>query len=92
MIPAIGSTGLTRAVQMQGDGVARSEPVAKTASAGSEAAKAQATPAAEMAAAGAPIDTDKVAAIRAKIADGSYKIDPKAIADAMIARDLPGTK
>jgi negative regulator of flagellin synthesis FlgM len=92
MISAIGSTGMARAVQLQGDTVVRSEPVSKTAAGGTEAAKAQATPAAEMAAQGAPIDMDKVAAIRAKIADGSYKIDPQAIADRMIALDLPETK
>ena len=90
MISAIGSTGLTRTVPLQGDGVARSEPVSKAATADSEAAKARSTPAAEMAAAGAPIDTDKVAAIKARIADGSYRIDPNAIAERMIALDLPG--
>jgi len=92
MISAIGSTGLARTVQLQGDAVARSEPVTRAAPSGSEAAKAQSTPAAEMAAQGAPVDMDKVAAIRAKIADGSYKVDPKAIADKMIAFDLPGSK
>jgi negative regulator of flagellin synthesis FlgM len=72
--------------------VTRSEPVSKAAPSGSEAAKAQSTPAAEMAAQGAPIDMGKVAAIRARISDGTYKIDAKAIADKMIALDLPGAK
>jgi negative regulator of flagellin synthesis FlgM len=93
MISAIGSTGTARTVQLQGDAVARAEPVAKAASAGAEAAHAaQATPAAEMAAQGAPVDMDKVAAIRARIADGSYHIDARAIADKMIALDLPETR
>jgi len=92
MISAIGSTGLTRTVPLTGDAVTRSEPVTRAAPAGSEAAKAQSTPAAEMAALGAPVDTDKVAAIRTRIADGSYKIDPKAIAERMIALDLPDAK
>lgn len=88
MISAIGSTGIARHVQLQGEGVTARAPVAKTGSATSEAA-APASPAALMAAEGAPIDTDKVAAIRAKIAAGTYAIDPKAIADKMIAADLP---
>lgn len=89
MISAIGSTGLTRAVTLPGETVVRREPIGKAADVDVEGAKAQATPAADMAAAGAPIDTDKVASIRARIADGSYTIDPKAIADRMIALDLP---
>ncbi len=47
------------------------------------------SPAAQLAAAGAPVDTDKVAAVRAAIAEGRYVIDPQAIADRMIALDLP---
>jgi negative regulator of flagellin synthesis FlgM len=37
----------------------------------------------------APIDTSRVAAIRAGIADGSYRVDPDAIAARMIEDDLP---
>lgn len=47
------------------------------------------SPAAALAATGAPIDSDKVAAIRAAIANGSYAINPRAIAEKMIALDLP---
>ena len=36
-----------------------------------------------------PVDTAKIAALRAQIADGSYTVDPGRIADAMIALDLP---
>jgi negative regulator of flagellin synthesis FlgM len=43
---------------------------------------------ATMAAAGAPVDAVRVAAIRAGIADGSYRVDPDAIAAKMI-EDLP---
>lgn len=48
-----------------------------------------ASPAARMAAEGAPIDMDRVAAIKAAIASGNYPVDPAAIADRMIALDLP---
>lgn len=46
------------------------------------------SPAAEMAAKGAPVDSDKVAAIRAAIAEGRYPVDPEKIAERMIALDL----
>ena len=36
-----------------------------------------------------PVDTDRVVALRQAIADGTYRVAPSAIADAMIAaRDL----
>lgn len=47
------------------------------------------TPAARLAALGAPVDADRIATLRAAIAEGRYKIDPEAIATAMIASDLP---
>lgn len=64
----------------------RAAPAAKAAS-GSEDARvgAPATPAADMAAQGAPVDSAKVAAIKAAIAEGRYPVDPAKIADAMIA-------
>ncbi len=36
-----------------------------------------------------PIDQDRVMALRLALAEGSYRIDPQALAAAMIARDLP---
>lgn len=38
---------------------------------------------------GPPVDVEKVAALRAAIADGRYKVDADRIAEAMIALDLP---
>jgi len=38
---------------------------------------------------GAPIDSAKVAAIRAAIAEGRYPVDADRIAESMIALDLP---
>ncbi len=58
------------------------------ASAGASGAAA-ASPVAEMASAGAPVDAGKVAAIRAAIAEGRYPVDPQRIADSMLALDLP---
>ena len=48
-----------------------------------------ASPAARMAAQGAPVDMDRIAAIKAAIASGNYPVDPAAIADKMLALDLP---
>ena len=36
-----------------------------------------------------PVDTSRVADLKARIADGSYRPDPQAIATKMIALDLP---
>ncbi|WP_294389963.1 flagellar biosynthesis anti-sigma factor FlgM [uncultured Sphingomonas sp.] len=89
MITAVGPTGISRVIELRGDAVSRSEPVAKVATADTHAATTPKSPAAELAAQGAPVDTGKVAAIRAAIADGTYAIDPQAIAERMIALDLP---
>ena len=88
MVSAIGSGGLGRTIQLQGEGVARGTKAARTAATNAEPT-ALASPAAELAAAGAPIDVDRVAALKAAIANGTYKVDPDAIAARMIAMDLP---
>lgn len=46
-------------------------------------------PVADLAASGPPVDSARIEAIRTAIAEGRYTIDPKAIADKMIALDLP---
>ncbi len=52
------------------------------------AASSKATPIARMAAEGAPVDMDHVAAIKAAIAQGKYPVDPEKIAESMISLDL----
>ena len=47
------------------------------------------SPAAKLAQLGAPIDAEKIAAIRTAIAEGRYPVDPKAIATKMVDLDLP---
>ncbi|GLT00209.1 hypothetical protein GCM10007897_15930 [Sphingobium jiangsuense] len=46
------------------------------------------TPSARMAAEGAPVDMDRVAAIKEAIASGNYPVNADAIAEKMIALDL----
>ncbi|MGQ0660659.1 flagellar biosynthesis anti-sigma factor FlgM [Sphingosinicella sp.] len=43
----------------------------------------------ELVSAGAPVDAAKVASVRAAIAEGRYSVDPGAIAQKMVALDLP---
>lgn len=54
----------------------------------STVASSNATPIAAMAAEGAPVDFDKVLAIKDAIAAGKYPVDAEKIADRMIALDL----
>lgn len=90
MITSIGANGAARAIDaLRTDRVKAGAAAAKVAAGASESAASVANPAAALAAQGAPIDTAKVDAIRAKIAAGTYHIDPQAIADRMIAADLP---
>ena len=88
MIGAIGPTGILRSADLlRGDAAVRATSAANAPTDIQEAAPQ--SPAALLAAEGAPIDGAKVAALRGAIADGSYRIDPRAIADKMIALDLP---
>lgn len=47
------------------------------------------SPAGRMAAEGAPVDMDRIAAIKAAIAAGDYPVDADAIAEKMLSLDLP---
>lgn len=86
-IGAVGFTGVAGTGHKPAKQVTSGLPV-PSAEEEAKASEASATPAAALAAQGAPVDTDKVAAIRAGIADGTYTVNAKAIADAMIAQDL----
>lgn len=43
---------------------------------------------AELVGNGAPVDSDRVAAVRQAIAEGRYSVDPERIAEAMLTSDL----
>lgn len=88
MINSIGPTGTGAADAIRNQAVQKGTPVEKT-SLKPEVAQAAPNPAAELAAAGPPVDTDKVAQVRAAIANGSYNLDIQAIANRMIADAFP---
>ena len=58
---------------------------ASVTSNGPESAAAVRTTARTVAELGPPVDGERVSALKAAIADGSYRIDPGKIADALIA-------
>jgi negative regulator of flagellin synthesis FlgM len=90
MIDGIGKTGSAGRIDVARSALERSAAAGKVGDLLSEdAVPAPSTPAAEMAAAGAPVDSEKVAAIRAAIAEGRYPVDPDKIAEKMLALDVP---
>ena len=48
-----------------------------------------ATPAARMAAQGAPIDSARIERVKQAIAEGKYPVDPEKIAERMLDLDMP---
>lgn len=91
MINSIGSSATSLGGVNSQSGTQRSETVAKTSVpvAAQEDRGAVSTTSAQIVSAGAPVDTDRVSALRAAIKAGTYKADPQAIAGKMIASDLP---
>ncbi len=89
MIDGIGKAGGGRLELVRGS-VERAASAGKAGDAlGQRQVAGASSPFSEMAASGPPVDADKVAAIRAAIAEGRYPLDPTKIAACMIALDLP---
>jgi len=88
MINGVGSPGPTRIGQAAPDKVGAKPATEAVAAPATEPA---ATPSlvAALAAAGPPVNQEKIKAIQLAIASGQYPIDAKAIAQKMIALDLP---
>jgi negative regulator of flagellin synthesis FlgM len=91
MINGIGSTGKGRIDGTRTDPALRGAAAAAVSPLAAETSKVEkpSNPAADLASLGAPVDAQKVADIRAAIAEGRYPVDPKAIAEKMLALDLP---
>jgi negative regulator of flagellin synthesis FlgM len=88
MIDGVGKSGAGRIDASRGAG--QSAPVGRAAS-GSAADRQAAVASAvfDLVADGPPVDSAKVAQIRAAIAEGRYPVDAGRIAERMIALDLP---
>ncbi len=92
MIKSVGP-GLSTAVEaarLRESGQTRAP--AKVSEATSETAQSVSTPAARMAAQGAPVDMERIAAVKQAIASGNYPVDPQKIAEKMLDLDLPAAK
>lgn len=89
MIDSVGKTGPGR-IDLNRTALEGSAPIARTDDAVTQSKSGAVQSAvAELASGDAPVDAGKVAAIRAAIAEGRYPVDPDAIAERMIALDLP---
>jgi len=88
MINGVGSTGPTRIGQVKDNKVTATSESEAVAAADSAPAMTPSLVAA-LAEAGPPINDEKIQAIRSAIAQGRYPIDAQAIAQKMIALDLP---
>jgi negative regulator of flagellin synthesis FlgM len=88
MINGVGKNGLGR-VDLQRAQVARGEAPAKAEETASQAAGASPSGLISDLASGPPVDAEKIAALRAAIAEGRYPVDPDKIAERMLALDLP---
>ena len=84
-------TGTSSSIASIGTGATQrgegAQKLARTGAAAEDRASISNT-VAQMAAEGAPIETDRVSALKAAIKAGTYKADPQAIATAMINSDI----
>jgi negative regulator of flagellin synthesis FlgM len=92
MITSIGQTisSAIEASKLRESGKARTTAAVSGATTG-ETSSVSASPVARMAAEGAPVDMDRVAAIKSAIASGNYPVDANRIAERMLALDLPSS-
>jgi negative regulator of flagellin synthesis FlgM len=90
MIKSVGQniSGAIEAARLREGGKTRASSTI-TGSSTMSTSETSASPAARMASQGAPVNSDRIAAIKAAIASGNYPVDPARIADRMFALDLP---
>ena len=88
MIDGVGKSGPARIGLGLGKPGA-SAPAQAAGQAGASARPAAGGAVADIVALGAPVDSDKVAAIRAAIQAGNYPVDPARIAERILELDLP---
>ena len=89
MINGVGSPQNTRPDALRATATQRAAPAAAVGLVARAPSTTAPLRAADLALMGAPVDTAKVAAVRAALAEGRYAIDATKIAEAMIDLDLP---
>ncbi len=90
MIKGIGPVEVGRPASEAMRGAGDAKPVDRVqAPRTNESAAAPSLQVTQMVAEGPPVAADRVAALKAAIANGSYKVDADAIADRMIENDFP---
>lgn len=93
MIKSVGQalSAAVEAARLRESGQTRA-PAKVSSETASEAAQSVSTPAARMAAQGAPLDMERIARVKQAIASGNYPVDPEKIAEKMLDLDLPTAK
>ena len=76
--------GIGTTATQRGEGAAKVKP----STAALEDKGAVSTTVSQITALGAPVDVDRVTALRNAIKGGSYRLDPQAVASKMIANDM----
>jgi negative regulator of flagellin synthesis FlgM len=95
MVNSVGPTGSSGRIEgARPQGTQRSSAAAgtETVRTSGEEEPNVPSPASELASLGPPINNAKVDDLRARIAAGTYRVDPNAVAAKMIALDLPAEK
>jgi len=94
MIKSVGQSlnAAVEAAKLRETAQSRSTAKVSTETATDKAAPSVSTPAARMAAQGAPIDMARIERIKQAIASGNYPVDPDKIAEKMLDLDLPTKK
>lgn len=87
MINGVTASGI-RLDRRQGETVRQGAATAPSKDVGDQGAPVVGSFLRTIAAEGPPVDAEKVAAIRQAIAEGRYPVDPRKIAERMIALDL----
>ncbi|MBU0554638.1 MAG: flagellar biosynthesis anti-sigma factor FlgM [Alphaproteobacteria bacterium] len=91
MIKSVGqaTSAAVEAAKLREAAQSRSSAPVSADPAPAKAAEKAATPAARMAAQGAPVDLERISRVKQAISSGQYPVDPDKIAERMIDLDLP---
>jgi negative regulator of flagellin synthesis FlgM len=89
MIDGVGKSGGAGRIDFNRSASAKAPAAVGGRTSASGKASSAGSTVADLVAAGPPVDSEKVAAIRAAIQSGNYPVDPQKIAERMLEFDLP---